>query len=141
MAEQPLNALMERYAAGDDAAFSELYDAVAPRLYGFLQRQLRDRALAEDSCSRHSCTSIARAGATSGARTSCPGQDPIHPRLTRAALGAAAGAWGSWAMGLHCPYTEFGHVILGHLLPTGVLALVGLVAGQVFLAMHARASG
>lgn len=48
MAEQPLNAWMERYAAGDDAAFSELYDAVAPRLYGFLQRQLRDRALAED---------------------------------------------------------------------------------------------
>jgi RNA polymerase sigma-70 factor (ECF subfamily) len=48
MGEPSLNALMERYAAGDDAAFSALYDALAPRLYGFLQRQTRDPALAED---------------------------------------------------------------------------------------------
>lgn len=68
------------------------------------------------------------------------GDDPVHPRLTGAALGAAAGAWGSWAMGLHCPYTELGHVLLGHVLPTGVLALVGLIAGQIFLAMRARAA-
>lgn len=39
---------MERYAAGDDAAFGLVYDALAPRLYGYLFRQTRDRARAED---------------------------------------------------------------------------------------------
>jgi RNA polymerase sigma-70 factor (ECF subfamily) len=48
MAEPSLNALMEKYAAGDEAAFSALYDGLAPRLYGFLRRQTRDQALAED---------------------------------------------------------------------------------------------
>lgn len=39
---------MDRYAAGDDAAFGEVYDALAPRLYGYLLRQTRDTARAED---------------------------------------------------------------------------------------------
>jgi RNA polymerase sigma-70 factor (ECF subfamily) len=39
---------MERYAAGDDGAFGAVYDGVAPRLYGFLLRQTRDKARAED---------------------------------------------------------------------------------------------
>jgi RNA polymerase sigma-70 factor (ECF subfamily) len=39
---------MERYAAGDDSAFAQLYDALAPRLYGFLLRQTRETARAED---------------------------------------------------------------------------------------------
>jgi RNA polymerase sigma-70 factor (ECF subfamily) len=39
---------MERYAAGDSAAFAQVYDALAPRLYGYLLRQTRDRARAED---------------------------------------------------------------------------------------------
>jgi RNA polymerase sigma-70 factor (ECF subfamily) len=39
---------MERYANGDDAAFPQLYDLLAPRLYGYLLRQTRDRARAED---------------------------------------------------------------------------------------------
>lgn len=39
---------MDRYARGDDAAFGEIYDELAPRLYGFLLRQTRDRAKAED---------------------------------------------------------------------------------------------
>jgi RNA polymerase sigma-70 factor (ECF subfamily) len=39
---------MERYAAGDDSAFGEVYDVVAPRLYDFLLAQTRNRALAED---------------------------------------------------------------------------------------------
>jgi RNA polymerase sigma-70 factor (ECF subfamily) len=42
------NAAMERYAAGDDAAFSQLYDALAPRLHAFLQRQTRDQSRADD---------------------------------------------------------------------------------------------
>jgi RNA polymerase sigma-70 factor (ECF subfamily) len=39
---------MERYAAGDDEAFGLLYDVLAPRLYGYLVRQTRDRVRAED---------------------------------------------------------------------------------------------
>jgi RNA polymerase sigma-70 factor (ECF subfamily) len=39
---------MERYAAGDDAAFALVYDAIAPRLHGYLLRQTRERARAED---------------------------------------------------------------------------------------------
>ena len=39
---------MERYAAGDNAAFERVYDALAPRLYGYLLRQTHDRARAED---------------------------------------------------------------------------------------------
>lgn len=42
------NAAMDRYASGDDAAFAQLYDAIAPRLFGFLLRQVRNAALAED---------------------------------------------------------------------------------------------
>ncbi|GAC1525520.1 MAG: sigma-70 family RNA polymerase sigma factor [Polyangiales bacterium] len=56
------NAAMERYANGDDGSFSELYDALAPRLYAFLRRQTRNAAHAEDlvqqtllqmHCARH----------------------------------------------------------------------------------------
>lgn len=43
-----LDAAMDRYAAGDDTAFEAVYDGLAPRLYGFLLRQTRDRARAED---------------------------------------------------------------------------------------------
>ena len=39
---------MERYANGDDAAFAELYDAIAPRLLGFLRKATRDGNAAED---------------------------------------------------------------------------------------------
>lgn len=39
---------MERYAAGDDAAFAEVYDAIAPKLLAYLRRQTRDVAFAED---------------------------------------------------------------------------------------------
>jgi RNA polymerase sigma-70 factor, ECF subfamily len=39
---------MERYASGEDAAFGVLYDALAPRLHGYLLRQTREPARAED---------------------------------------------------------------------------------------------
>lgn len=39
---------MERYCAGDSAAFRELYAAVAPKLYGYLLKMARQRALADD---------------------------------------------------------------------------------------------
>jgi RNA polymerase sigma-70 factor (ECF subfamily) len=39
---------MTRYASGQDEAFAVVYDELAPRLYGFLMRQTRDVARAED---------------------------------------------------------------------------------------------
>jgi RNA polymerase sigma-70 factor (ECF subfamily) len=43
-----LNAAMDRYADGADAAFGEVYDHLAPRLLSFFIRQVQDRARAED---------------------------------------------------------------------------------------------
>ena len=42
------DAAMERYSNGDDPAFAELYDAIAPRLLGFLRKATRDACAAED---------------------------------------------------------------------------------------------
>jgi RNA polymerase sigma-70 factor, ECF subfamily len=40
--------LMRRVAAGDRDAFTALYDAIAPRVYGLIRRVLRDPAIAEE---------------------------------------------------------------------------------------------
>jgi RNA polymerase sigma-70 factor (ECF subfamily) len=42
------NAAMERYAQGEDQAFSQLYDSLAPRLHQYLLRSSRDPARAAD---------------------------------------------------------------------------------------------
>jgi RNA polymerase sigma-70 factor, ECF subfamily len=42
------DAAMERYAAGDDAAFAEVYDSLAPRILGYLLRRTSDWGDAED---------------------------------------------------------------------------------------------
>jgi len=42
------NAAMERYARGDEAAFADVYDAIAPRLLHFLRKATRDPFAAED---------------------------------------------------------------------------------------------
>jgi RNA polymerase sigma-70 factor (ECF subfamily) len=42
------DAAMERYSRGDEAAFTELYDAIAPRLLGYLRKAIRDESAAED---------------------------------------------------------------------------------------------
>jgi RNA polymerase sigma-70 factor (ECF subfamily) len=39
---------MERYAAGDDAAFEEVYDALAGRLYTYIRRHLSDPQSSDD---------------------------------------------------------------------------------------------
>lgn len=39
---------MDRHAEGDEAAFGEVYDLLAPRLYRFFLRQTGDAARAED---------------------------------------------------------------------------------------------
>ena len=47
-ARSALNVAMDRYAEGDDAAFGQVYDLLAPQLLGFFMRQVRNLALAED---------------------------------------------------------------------------------------------
>ena len=42
------DAAMQRYARGDAAAFAELYDTLAPRLYSFAFRKTRNHDKAED---------------------------------------------------------------------------------------------
>jgi len=42
------DAAMERYSNGEDAAFAELYDAIASRLLGFLRKATRDGVATED---------------------------------------------------------------------------------------------
>jgi len=39
---------MDRYAEGDDSAFAELYDVLAPHLLGFAMNLTRNRTVAED---------------------------------------------------------------------------------------------
>lgn len=43
-----LDAAMDRYARGEDSAFEEVYDGLAPRLQSFLLRYTHDRARIED---------------------------------------------------------------------------------------------
>ena len=47
-ASAALDAAMDRYARGEDSAFEEVYDGLAPRLQSFLLRYTHDRARAED---------------------------------------------------------------------------------------------
>ena len=40
--------LLERVAMGDQGAFSELYDQIAPRVFGLIRRVLKDQAQSEE---------------------------------------------------------------------------------------------
>ncbi|HET7542301.1 MAG TPA: NrsF family protein [Polyangiaceae bacterium] len=60
------------------------------------------------------------------------GSDPLHPRLTGAAFGAAVGA-GSWVLvDLWCPVSYIPHLLLGHVLPLLLsIALSALLGSRV----------
>ena len=45
---EPIGPMLARIAAGDQAAFAELYDAVAPRMLGLIRRVLVDHAQSEE---------------------------------------------------------------------------------------------
>lgn len=60
------------------------------------------------------------------------GSDPVAPRLTGAAIGAAAGAIGALGIEVRCPHASLFHVAVGHLGPVVALTLVGaFVVGRV----------
>jgi len=64
------------------------------------------------------------------------GSDPVAPRLTGAAIGAASGAWGALAIELHCGHASPAHIVLGHLLPVVALTLVGILVGDAVVAVR-----
>jgi hypothetical protein len=56
--------------------------------------------------------------------------DATHPRVTGAALGVAAGACTWVLMDLWCPVAHPQHLLLGHVLPIGTMALAGAWLGH-----------
>lgn len=63
------------------------------------------------------------------------GSDPLHPRLTAAAFGAAVGA-GAWVLvDLWCPVGYVPHVLLGHVLPLLLLIALSALAGSRVIAL------
>jgi hypothetical protein len=66
------------------------------------------------------------------------GVEPIAPRLSAAALAAAAGAWGALAIEVHCLHTSLSHVVLGHVLPVALLGVLGAVIGHRIVAVRGQ---
>ena len=55
-----IGTLMTRIGRGDDRAFGELYDELAPTLYGVVLRVVRDPSQAEEVTKRRSSSSGGR---------------------------------------------------------------------------------
>jgi hypothetical protein len=66
------------------------------------------------------------------------GTDPVTPRLTGAAIGTAAAAWGAIAMHLVCGFTRPVHILLGHVAPVVFVALIGAVLTSRRVAIRDR---
>jgi len=62
--------------------------------------------------------------------------DPVHPTVTGAAAGAAAGAWGATLIDLHCERVDPAHILLGHLAPVAALVVVGALLARSLLAIR-----
>ena len=79
------NAAMNRYATGDDDAFSALYPVLAPELRKYLLRQTRNasRAAVQPLCQIVEAAGLAQAGEQNGARGRAmePPRDPLFAPL------------------------------------------------------------
>jgi|HubBroStandDraft_6_1064221.scaffolds.fasta_scaffold266894_1 hypothetical protein len=64
--------------------------------------------------------------------------DPVHPRVAAAAIGVTAGAWAGVMMDLHCEHADLFHVMVGHVTPALVLAVVGALLGEQLLGVRAE---
>ena len=63
---------------------------------------------------------------------------PVHPALNGAAIGVTAGACAWVGVDLWCPVAFVPHLLLGHVLPLGLLAGAGALLGQLLLALRTR---
>jgi hypothetical protein len=63
---------------------------------------------------------------------------PVQPALNGTVIGFAAGAFAWVAADLWCPVAYVPHVLLGHVLPLGVLANAGALLGRALLAPRSR---
>ncbi|CAN5304606.1 hypothetical protein BH09MYX1_BH09MYX1_46880 [soil metagenome] len=66
------------------------------------------------------------------------GSDPVKPRLTLAAYGAAAGLLAGVLMDVHCAYANLEHVVIGHVLPVVGFVGVGWLLGERLLGVAAK---
>ncbi len=62
--------------------------------------------------------------------------DPVHPGLTGAVMGVAAGAWGATLIDLHCENIGGAHVIVGHIIPSVAALFVGAAWARSALAIR-----
>jgi hypothetical protein len=65
------------------------------------------------------------------------GTEPVRPWLSGAALGVAAGGWGAVALVIICRHASASHMIIGHVLPVALMALIGAALGARALAIRA----
>ncbi len=65
------------------------------------------------------------------------GSDPTHPRTLGLALGVASGTMAAALVDLWCPVGHLSHLLLGHVLPTALLGLLGGWIGQRVLGVRA----
>jgi hypothetical protein len=64
------------------------------------------------------------------------GSDPVHPHMTAAAFGAAAGA-GAWVfVDLWCPVGYVPHLLLGHVAPIVLLTALSALLGSRLLKLR-----
>ncbi len=66
------------------------------------------------------------------------GTDPVHPRATGAAIGAAAGAWGGVLIDMHCPLVQPLHVAFAHVMPVIMYATLGALLGSRLFGVRAN---
>jgi hypothetical protein len=62
--------------------------------------------------------------------------DPVHPRATAAALGAAAGAWAGLMIHFHCDVEATMHLGAAHVLPVVLAAALGALVGNKVLGVR-----
>ncbi|WP_394823170.1 NrsF family protein [Pendulispora albinea] len=63
------------------------------------------------------------------------GSAPVHPVASGTALGVACGSLAGVMVAIWCPVVTLAHIALGHILPIGVMGIVGALVASRILAM------
>ncbi len=64
--------------------------------------------------------------------------DPVNPRLTGAAIGAASAAWAALVLHVLCGFTSAEHILLGHIAPVVLITLIGALWTARTVAIRAK---